>query len=258
MKNLCFALFLLLITIVVTADPPDPNQYLDTDSSSVGNCYASTVASRYVNGPFPNGTTDWWCQSSASHKGTEDVKYVIGSHIQDRIRGLGGGSPKEKKGTFHGDGSDSIDNSVTLGTSNINWSTATARCGGANAVASQVEDVLPWDPIPLPSEINNNLGISSSDLDKTPQPGDSVTLNLGTSEAFYSVSWYVHTPSDTSSSGTYLQDSLGDGTSTSASLSYTFPSGAMHTGDYLFRAYIWRWSDMSWYGEETYTVSVSE
>lgn len=100
-------------------------------------------------------------------------------------------------------------------------------------------------------------GITLANSDQTPQPGDSVTLDLVTSEAFYSVSWYVHTPGDTSSSGTYQQDSLGDGTSTSASFSYTIPSGAMHTGDYLFRALIYRWSDMSYLSEETYTVSVS-
>ena len=101
-----------------------------------------------------------------------------------------------------------------------------------------------------------NLGITLSNSDQTFETGDSVTLNLITAEPFYDVSWYVHTPGDTSSSGTYLQSNSGDGTSTETSLSYTFPSGAMHTGSYLFRAVIYQWSDMAWYGEETYTVSV--
>lgn len=101
-----------------------------------------------------------------------------------------------------------------------------------------------------------NPGIYLADSDQTIQTGDNVTLNLITAEPFYDVSWYVHTPGDTSSSGTYLQSNSGDGTSTDTSLSYTFPSGTMHTGSYLFRAVIYQWSDMTWYGEETYTVIV--
>ncbi|MDE0637931.1 MAG: hypothetical protein OXI43_18990 [Candidatus Poribacteria bacterium] len=101
------------------------------------------------------------------------------------------------------------------------------------------------------------LGITLANSDQTFEPGDSVTLDIVTADPFYDISWYVHTPWDTSSSGTYLQNSSGDGTSTSASLSYTFPSGAMHTGDFVFRAYVYKWSDMSYVGEETYTVSVS-
>ena len=244
MKNLCLVLFLLLIPIVVTADPPDPNQYYDADVSNVGNCRASAMATRYVNGPFPNGTTDWWCQSSASHKGSEDVDYILTTYIENRVP-----LPfeerahiMEKPGTFHGDGHDYLDDSATLRTTHINWSQAQGKCGGAYAIASQVEDVLPWDPLPLPGEINNNSvtpptpGISVSDSEQTPQPGDSITLNLVTSEPYYDVTWYVHTPWDTSSSGTYQGYTYGGGASTEASLSYTFPSGAMHTGNFTFRA----------------------
>ena len=101
------------------------------------------------------------------------------------------------------------------------------------------------------------LGISVEAGDNpTYQPGDSITLNLVTSEAYYQVDWYVHTPWDTSSSGTYQQGACGDGTSTETSFSYTFPSGSMHTGNFTLRAVIFRWSDMSWYGDETYTVTV--
>ena len=100
-------------------------------------------------------------------------------------------------------------------------------------------------------------GISPADPNQTPQPGDSVTLNLTTSEPHYSVSWYVKTPWDTSETGTYLEDDYGDGTSMTASLTYVFPSGTMHTGDFIFAADIYRWVDMSWQSKETYTVSVS-
>ena len=102
-----------------------------------------------------------------------------------------------------------------------------------------------------------SLGITLANSDQTPQPGDSVTLDIVTADPFYNISWYVHTPWDTSSSGTYQYDNYGDGTATSGSLFYTIPSGAMHTGDYLFRALVYRWSDMFYVGEETYTVSVS-
>ncbi len=96
-----------------------------------------------------------------------------------------------------------------------------------------------------------------ADSDQTPSPGDSVTLNLVTDSAYYSIDWYVKSPSETSERGTYQQYDYGDGTSTEASLSYTFPSGSMHTGDYLITAVIYRYSNMSSY-EETYTVNVSD
>lgn len=98
-------------------------------------------------------------------------------------------------------------------------------------------------------------GIYLADANQIPQPGDSATLNLVTSEPYYVISLYVHTPWDTSSSGTFVENVSGDGTSTETSFSYTFPSGAMHTGDFQFRAVIYRWSDMSSY-EETCTVTV--
>ncbi len=108
---------------------------------------------------------------------------------------------------------------------------------------------------------NNNQGSQpipgiSVSSDQTYQPGDSITLNLVTSDPYYQVDWYVHTPWDTSSYGTYQQGACGDGTSTETSFSYTFPSGSMHTGDFTLKAVIFRWSDMSWYGDETYTVTV--
>lgn len=99
-------------------------------------------------------------------------------------------------------------------------------------------------------------GIYLADSSQTPQPGNSVTLNLVTPDPYYDISLYVRTPWDPSSSGTYQDYAYGDGTSTEASFSYTFPSGAMHTGNFLFRAVIHRSSDMSSY-EETYTVTVS-
>ena len=100
------------------------------------------------------------------------------------------------------------------------------------------------------------VGLSPSDPDQVPQPGESATLDLVTSEPYYNVSWYVKAPWESGDRGTYQEDTSGDGTSTTASFSYTFPSGAMHTGDFLITAVIYRWSDMSLYGEETCTITV--
>ncbi len=112
------------------------------------------------------------------------------------------------------------------------------------------DPVTPFpDPTPAPR-------IYLVNADQIPEPGDSATLTLVTSEPYYNVSWYVKAPWETNARGTYIEDDYGDGTSTTASLTYTFPSGSMHTGDFLITASIYRWSDMSEYGEETYTVTV--
>ena len=101
-----------------------------------------------------------------------------------------------------------------------------------------------------------NIGLSPVNPNPTPQPGDSITLNLVTSEPYYDVNWYVKAPWETSERGTYQgYDHDSSGTATEASFSYTFPSGSMHTGDFLITAVIYRHSDMSSY-EETYTVTV--
>ncbi|MDE0089623.1 MAG: hypothetical protein OXU23_28160 [Candidatus Poribacteria bacterium] len=98
-------------------------------------------------------------------------------------------------------------------------------------------------------------GISLANSDQNPQPGNSVTLNLVTSEPYYDVSWYVLAPWETGDRGTYQEGTSGDGTSTETSFSYTFPIGSTNSGDFLITAVIYRWSDMSSY-EETYTVTV--
>ena len=100
-----------------------------------------------------------------------------------------------------------------------------------------------------------NLGISPADSEQIPQPGDSATLTLVTEEAYDYVNWHVKAPWETSERGTCVECDWGDGTINEATFSYTFPSGAMHTGDFLITAVICRWSDLSEY-EETYTVTV--
>lgn len=103
--------------------------------------------------------------------------------------------------------------------------------------------------------IVGNLGISPIDPNQFPSPGESFGVRLTTDAPYSQVYWYVKAPWETSYYGTNVEIDSGDGSTTEASLSYTFPSGAMHTGDFIITAYIYR-SDQSVY-EETYTVNVT-
>lgn len=90
-----------------------------------------------------------------------------------------------------------------------------------------------------------------------PFPGDVVEMALVTDMAYSSVYWYVNTPWDSYDDGTLggnVETDTGDGTTNVASLSWTAPSGAMHTGDCVITAYIYRWDNTVY--EETYTVTV--
>lgn len=115
------------------------------------------------------------------------------------------------------------------------------------------------DPMPPPTPqpaTNPQVGISATDSDDTASPGETHEYKLITSEPYYWVDWYVKAPWETSARGTYITYEYGDGTKTESAFSYSFPSGSMHTGDFLITAVIWRWSDMFEY-EETYTETVS-
>lgn len=82
-------------------------------------------------------------------------------------------------------------------------------------------------------------------------PGASHTAELTTPSAYTSVKWYVKSPSQTGR-GTLVETDNGDGSSTTASLSYTFPSGV--SGDYVITAV---YANASTTEEASYTVSVS-
>jgi len=103
---------------------------------------------------------------------------------------------------------------------------------------------------------HNSLGISSTDPNQQVSPGESYEVRLVTDTHYYWVDWYVKAPWETSERGSHIEGVLGDGSTTEATFSYTFPSGSMHTGDFLITAVIYRGTDMSEY-EETYTVTVS-
>ncbi len=87
----------------------------------------------------------------------------------------------------------------------------------------------------------------------TAEAGDSHTANFTAPSAYSSVYWYVKTPSDTSAYGTTQEIDVGNGSTTTADFTYTFPSGV--SGTYQIMAYVYG-SDSSVY-EEKYTVSVT-
>lgn len=85
-------------------------------------------------------------------------------------------------------------------------------------------------------------GISAVDPDATPAPGDTYEVSLVTEVPYYYVDWYVKTPWDTSERGIHEEYDPGDGTLTEATFSYAFPSGVMHTGDFIITAVFYLWS----------------
>lgn len=101
-------------------------------------------------------------------------------------------------------------------------------------------------PIPGLSPVNGSYGCI---------PGDSHEASLVTDGPYSQVYWYVKAPWEISHYGTNVEIDEGDETTTEASLTYTFPSGAMHTGEFTITAYIYR-ADLSVY-EESYTVNVT-
>ena len=64
-----------------------------------------------------------------------------------------------------------------------------------------------------------------------------MTATVTTTPAYYGIWLYVKAPGDTTYRGTQIKGYSGDGTSTQATLTYTFPTDAA-TGDYKITAYI--------------------
>lgn len=100
---------------------------------------------------------------------------------------------------------------------------------------------------------NAQRTLSPANGSYTAEAGDSHTANFTAPSAYSSVYWYVKTPSDTSAYGTTQEIDVGNGSTTTADFTYTFPSGV--SGDYQIMAYVYG-GDNTVY-EEKYTVSVS-
>ncbi len=166
------------------------------------------------------------------------VKWTVSATVnQTRIKVINKGTKKEKKITAI-------------------VATDTAYVEDGNYVATpEPLGCLPNDQDGDGMGLAPSTGIFLADSESTIEPGDSATLSLVTSESYYWVDWYVKAPWESGDRGTHQEGTHGDGTSTTTSLNYTFPSGIMHTGDFLITAVIYRYSDMSMY-EETYTVPV--
>lgn len=117
-------------------------------------------------------------------------------------------------------------------------------------------DPEPTDPEPTPGDDDpcDEVGLFSVNGSYTATPGESHESCVTTDAPYSEIYWYVAPPGE-AGLGTYYEIDTGDGSTTEARFSYTFPSGAMHTGTYKITAYIYR-SDLSVYWEE-YTVDVS-
>ena len=76
--------------------------------------------------------------------------------------------------------------------------------------------------------------LSPSDSNYAASAGSTHTASLSLPSVYSSIYWYVKSPSE-SGLGTSVQYVSGDGSSTSATFSYTFPSDA--SGDYVITAY---------------------
>ena len=100
-----------------------------------------------------------------------------------------------------------------------------------------------------------SAGLSPANGSYSSSPGETHTANLITDGPYSQVYWYVKAPWETTDLGTNVEIVSGDGTATKTSLNYTFPSGAMHTGDFKITAYIYPTSGSVY--EYSYTVHVS-
>ena len=94
--------------------------------------------------------------------------------------------------------------------------------------------------------------LSPSGGSYTATAGDMHTANFSTSSPYSSVYWYIKTPDDTSYYGTNQQIDYGDGSKTTASYTYQFPSGTART--YQFIAYVYPASGSVY--ETSYKVTV--
>lgn len=169
-----------------------------------------------------------------------------------------------------------------MGRGHSDSSISQSPSGVTNAYANSHLFEVPPDPepIPVPSEPVDNTPDCSSCTDgcsacpsttpppapaPTPTPGlrpfngstyyanggDTYNMELTTSEAYSLVYWYVKPPGDTTTYGNSVETDSGDGSTTTATLSYTLPSG--NGGTYRITAYIY-YSDRI--AEETYDVYV--
>lgn len=142
------------------------------------------------------------------------------------------------------------------------WASASGySTGGVAGPFFQTYASVNVDPMPPPTPQEGTttepeVGISATDSDDTASTGETHEYTLITETPYYWVGWYVKAPWETGDLGTFITSEDGDGTKTESTFSYSFPSGSMHTGNFLITAVIYRWSDMSEY-KETYTETVS-
>ena len=103
-----------------------------------------------------------------------------------------------------------------------------------------------------PSASNTSPSFSPASGSYFASAGDTHEGKFVVNAPYSSVYWYVKSPSE-SGLGTNVGTNYGDGSTTEASLSYTFPRDA--SGDYVITAYVYPESGSVY--EVSYTVSVS-
>ncbi|MDE0013415.1 MAG: hypothetical protein OXU36_19880, partial [Candidatus Poribacteria bacterium] len=122
------------------------------------------------------------------------------------------------------------------------------------ALAQPVKD--PQTPVELDEKTGKPKPkkgkLTSSDGAYTANAGDSHTAKFTAPSAYSSVYWYVKSPSDTSTYGTSQEIDQGDGSTKTASFTYTFPTGV--SGTYQILAYVYPGGGSVY--DLKYTVSV--
>ena len=115
------------------------------------------------------------------------------------------------------------------------------RLLGSSVSSQESPQWTPRTPVTLCLSISKTPGktaqLSPYDDTYTASAGDSHTSNFSTDSPYTSVQWYVKPPGDTSERGTLIETDTGDGSATTASLSYTFAASAV-AGAYIITAYV--------------------
>ena len=128
-------------------------------------------------------------------------------------------------------------------------------CGKKYHNCSPDDPICNWWPLDhsdaSTASTSDSPGLSPSGGSYAASPGGAHTASLTLPSAYSSIYWYVKSPSE-SGLGTSVNWVSGDGSSTSATFSYTFASDA--SGDYVITAYTYL-SDNS-IVQPSYTVSV--
>ncbi len=182
---------------------------------------------------------------SAAIEKTKEDPNGDGNYTDDEIEGL-----FDPYAAASGQAINAASTTVESAEANTDMENDNAQQGNQQAQEIYAPDPSTPDPSPAPDPL---YSLSSSDGSYTAEAGTGHEANFTTDQAYSSVYWYVKSPSE-SGLGTNVDTDYGDSsTTTTAQLSYSFPSGV--SGDYVITAYVYG-GDNSTY-QTSYTVTVS-